>query len=62
MMHGEVDKEISIVDIVEGLPQGEALDMNHAASILGKAVTVKGSNSYESIAGSDIVVITAGLP
>lgn len=60
-MLGEVDNEISIIDIIEGLPQGEALDMNHAASILGKAVTVKGSNSYEDIKGSDIVIITAGL-
>lgn len=62
LMLGEVDNEITIVDIIEGLPQGEALDMNHAASILGKAVTMKGSNSYEDIKGSDIVVITAGLP
>ncbi|MEM0291268.1 MAG: malate dehydrogenase, partial [Thermoplasmata archaeon] len=62
MMAYEVDKEITIVDIVEGLPQGEALDLNHAAAILGKDVKFKGSNSYEDIKGSDIVVITAGLP
>lgn len=62
MMVGEVDSEISLVDIVEGLPQGEALDLNHAAAILGKDVTVKGSNNYEDMRGSDIVVITAGLP
>ncbi|MDG6909365.1 MAG: malate dehydrogenase [Nitrososphaerota archaeon] len=62
LMLGEVDTEISLIDIVEGLPQGEALDLNHAASILGKDVTVKGSNSYEDMKGSDVVVITAGLP
>ena len=62
MMLGEMDTEISLVDIIEGLPQGEALDLNHAASILGKDVTVKGSNSFEDLGGSDIVVITAGLP
>lgn len=62
MMIGEVDKEISLVDIIEGLPQGEALDLNHAAAILGKDVTVKGSNNYEDLKGSDVVVITAGLP
>ena len=62
MMLGEVDSEISLVDIIEGLPQGEALDLNHAAAILGKDVTVKGSNNYEDMRGSDIVVITAGLP
>ncbi|MEM0448134.1 MAG: malate dehydrogenase [Thermoplasmata archaeon] len=62
MMAYEVDKEITSVVIVEGLPQGEALDLNHAAAILGKDVKFKGSNSYEDIKGSDIVVITAGLP
>lgn len=62
MMVYEVDREITIVDIVEGLPQGEALDLSHAAAILGKDVRIKGSNNYEDIKGSDIVVITAGLP
>ena len=62
MMLNEVDREISLVDIIEGLPQGEALDLNHAAAILGKDVTVKGSNNYEDMKGSDVVVITAGLP
>ncbi|MCL4333601.1 MAG: malate dehydrogenase [Candidatus Thermoplasmatota archaeon] len=58
----EVDTNINLIDIVEGLPQGEALDLNHTAAILGKDVKVKGSNNYEDIKGSDIVVITAGLP
>lgn len=57
----EVDQDIHLLDIIEGLPQGEALDLSHAASILGKAVTVKGSNNYEEMSGSDIVVVTAGL-
>ncbi len=61
LMLGEADNKIVLVDIVQGLPQGEALDMNHAAAILGKSVTVVGSNSYEDIKGSDIVIITAGL-
>ncbi|MFP3214246.1 MAG: malate dehydrogenase [Nitrososphaeria archaeon] len=61
LMLGEVDNKIVLVDIVQGLPQGEALDMNHAAAILGKSVNVLGSNSYEDIKGSDIVIITAGL-
>ncbi len=61
LMLGEVDNNLTLVDIVEGLPQGEALDLNHAASILGKSVTVKGSNNYEDIKGSDIVIVTAGL-
>ncbi len=62
LMLGEVDNNLTLVDIVEGLPQGEALDLNHAASILGKSVIVKGSNNYEDIKGSDIVIVTAGLP
>jgi malate dehydrogenase len=61
-MISEVDTNINLIDIVEGLPQGEALDLNHTAAILGKDVKIKGSNNYEDIKGSDIVVITAGLP
>ncbi|MGC8662059.1 MAG: malate dehydrogenase [Nitrososphaeria archaeon] len=61
LMMGEADSKIVLVDIVEGLPQGEALDMNHAAAILGRSVNVTGSNNYEDIKGSDIVIITAGL-
>ncbi len=61
LMYSEVDNNIVLVDIIEGLPQGEALDLNHAAAILGKDVKVVGSNSYEAIKGSDIVIITAGL-
>ncbi|MCL6003565.1 MAG: malate dehydrogenase [Candidatus Thermoplasmatota archaeon] len=61
-MISEVDTRINLIDIVEGLPQGEALDLNHTAAILGKDVKIKGSNNYEDITGSDIVVITAGLP
>ncbi len=61
LMMGEADNRIELVDIVEGLPQGEALDMNHAAAILGKSVSINGSNNYKDIEGSDIVIITAGL-
>ena len=61
LMLGEADNKIVLVDIVQGLPQGEALDLNHAAAILGKSVNVVGSNSYEDIKGSDIVIVTAGL-
>ncbi len=61
LMLGEADKKIVLVDILQGVPQGEALDMNHAAAILGKSVEVVGSNNYEDIKGSDIVIITAGL-
>ncbi len=53
---------VVIVDIVENLPQGIALDINEAGPVLGYEATVTGSNSYEETAGSDVVVITAGVP
>jgi malate dehydrogenase len=54
--------DIVLVDIKEGLPQGKALDINQMAPILGFEPTVSGTNDYADTAGSDIVVITAGLP
>jgi malate dehydrogenase len=60
-MFGDVDNNITLIDVVEGVPQGEALDLNHTAAILGKAVNLKGSNNFEDIKGSDIVIVTAGL-
>lgn len=61
LMLKETDKRICLIDIIEGLPQGEALDLNHAASILGKSVEVVGSNDYSYMKDSDIVIVTAGL-
>jgi malate dehydrogenase (NAD) (EC 1.1.1.37) len=58
----KVDSKITLIDIVKGLPQGEALDMNHMSSILGLDVEYFGSNDYKDMAGSDVVVVTAGLP
>ena len=54
--------DIVLVDIIEGMPQGKALDLLEAMPVIGKDVTITGSNSYEATEGSDIVVITAGLP
>jgi malate dehydrogenase len=54
--------DVVIVDIVENLPQGIALDINEAGPVLGYEANVTGSNSYEESAGSDVVVITAGVP
>jgi malate dehydrogenase len=50
------------VDIKEGLPQGKALDINSAGPVLGYNPAVVGSNGYDVTAGSDIVVVTAGVP
>ena len=54
--------DLVLVDVVEGMPQGKALDLQEAMPVIGKDVKIVGSNSYEETAGSDIVVITAGLP
>jgi malate dehydrogenase len=54
--------DVVLVDIVENLPQGKALDINQMGPILGYEPNVVGTNSYEESAGSDVVVITAGVP
>jgi malate dehydrogenase len=54
--------DVVLVDIKEGLPQGKALDINQMGAVLGYEPRVRGSNSYDETAGSDVVVITAGLP
>jgi malate dehydrogenase len=54
--------DIVLTDIVEGVPQGKALDILEAASPLGVDVSIKGTNDYADIAGSEIVLVTAGLP
>lgn len=54
--------DLVLVDVVEGMPQGKALDLQEALPVIGKDVKVTGSNDYAATAGSDIVVITAGLP
>jgi len=54
--------DVVLVDIKEGLPQGKALDINQMGAVLGYEPRVTGSNSYNESAGSDVVVITAGLP
>jgi malate dehydrogenase len=54
--------DVVLVDIKEGLPQGKALDINQMGAVLGYEPRVSGSNSYDETAGSDVVVITAGIP
>ena len=54
--------DIVLTDIKEGLPQGKALDINQMGPVLGFEPTVTGTNGYEETAGSDVVVITAGVP
>jgi malate dehydrogenase len=54
--------DVVLVDIVEGLPQGKALDILESGPIVGYDSNVVGTNSYEETAGSDVVVITSGSP
>ncbi len=59
-----VEKELGdvvLTDIVEGMPQGKALDLMEAAPLLGHDSKITGTNDYRDIEGSDVVVITAGI-
>lgn len=59
------DKEladVALIDIIEGVPQGKALDMLEACPIENSDIRVVGTNSYEDTANSDVVVMTAGFP
>ena len=53
--------DVVLVDVVEDLPQGKSLDMLESAPVMGTAAKIVGSNNYEATAGSDVVVITAGI-
>ena len=53
--------DILLLDIVEGLPQGEAMDINHQLSERGIDCNVYGSNNYQEMEGSEIVVLVAGV-
>ena len=53
--------DVVMVDIVEGLPQGKALDMMESSPILDTDCVITGSNDYQATSGSDVVIITSGL-
>ena len=53
--------DVLLVDIIQGLPQGEAMDMNHQLSEMGIDRLVRGSNNYADISDSGIVILVAGL-
>ena len=54
--------DIVVVDIIEGLPQGKALDQAHAGPLVGSDARIIGTNDWKDTAGSDVVVITSGSP
>ncbi len=53
--------DITIFDVVEGLPQGKALDMAQAGAVEGYDAKLKGTQDYADIAGSDVIIVTAGV-
>ncbi|GAB4546346.1 MAG: malate dehydrogenase [Anaerolineales bacterium] len=62
--HWLAEREIAnvvLVDVVEGMPQGKSLDMLEAMPIIGKDAKITGTNNYADTAGSDIIIITAGI-
>jgi len=54
--------DVVLIDVVEGLPQGKALDLKEAAPVEQHDANLVGANAYEASKGSDIVIVTAGLP
>ncbi len=54
--------DVVLVDIVEGMPQGKGLDLAEAAPVVGHDAHVLGTNDYADTAGSDIIVVTSGIP
>jgi malate dehydrogenase len=57
----ELDRDVLLLDIVQGLPQGEAMDINHQLSERGADTIVRGSNNYEDVRNSEYVVLVAGV-
>jgi len=62
LAEAELSDVVALVDIVEGIPQGKALDMAQAGPVYGYDTQLVGSNTYDVIEGASIVVVTAGLP
>ena len=56
----EID-DLTLIDVIKGLPQGEAMDLRHMAAAQGANVRIEGSNDYDKMRGSDLVVVTAGF-
>jgi len=59
-----VDRELAdvvLVDVVDGMPQGKGLDIQEACPVAGSDARINGTNGYEATAGSDVIVVTAGI-
>ena len=57
----ELSNEVILFDVIEGMPIGKALDLAQSSPVEGFDVKIVGTNSYDDIKGSDVVVVTAGL-
>ena len=54
--------DVVLCDVVEGMPQGKALDLSHLAPVFGLDFSVRGTNNIADIAGADVCIVTSGLP
>src|SRR5687768_3371915 len=54
--------DVVLFDVAEGVPQGKALDLAQSGPSAGFDAQLKGTNSYEDIAGADVCIVTAGVP
>ena len=54
--------DVVLFDIVDGVPQGKALDLSEATPVIGVEVSLKGASDYAAIAGADVAIVTAGVP
>ena len=54
--------DVVLVDIVEGMPQGKALDLKEATPVMGSDCSLLGTNDYKDMEGADVVIVTAGVP
>src|SRR5436190_144247 len=54
--------DIVLYDVVEGVPQGKALDLMQSRAVDGYDVKITGTNKYDEVAGADVVIVTAGIP
>jgi malate dehydrogenase len=62
LAEAQLAREVVVVDILEGIPQGKALDLYESGPVVGFDTRIIGTNGYDEAAGSEIVVITAGIP
>jgi len=54
--------DVVLVDVVEGVPQGKALDIMEGRLSIGTSAVLTGTNNYDDLAGSDVIIVTAGVP